>query len=85
MEGPLFHVDQLKQFPLMSCLPDAQLERFARTAADIHLNPGEFLIREGEQPWFYLCVEGSFDVLKFINGKEQVVNRYNTGDRKSVV
>ena len=64
----------------MSCLPDAQLERFARSAADIHLNPGEFLIREGEQPWFYLCIEGSFDVLKYINGKELVVNRYNTGE-----
>jgi thioredoxin reductase (NADPH) len=76
----LFNVEELKQFPLMSCLPDTQLERFARNAADIHLNPGDWLIREGEQPWFYLCTEGSFDVLKYINGQEQVVNRYSKGE-----
>ncbi|HEV2577207.1 MAG TPA: FAD-dependent oxidoreductase [Acidobacteriaceae bacterium] len=64
----------------MSCLPEAQLQRFARTAADIHLNQGDWLIREGEQPWFYLCIEGSFDVLKYINGQELVVNRYNKGE-----
>jgi thioredoxin reductase (NADPH) len=76
----LFNVEELKQFPLMSCLPEAQLQRFARSAADIHLNTGDWLIREGEQPWFYLCIEGSFDVLKFITGKEQVVNRYSAGE-----
>ncbi len=80
MEGLLFNVEELRKFPLLSCLPEAQLHRFARTAADIRLNTGDWLIREGEQPWFYLCIEGSFDVLKYITGQEQVVNRYNAGE-----
>ena len=76
----VFNIEDLKQFPLMSCLPESQLQRIARTAADIRLNEGEWLIREGEQPWFYMCIEGSFDVLKYITGREQVVNRYKAGD-----
>lgn len=76
----MFNLEELREFPLLSCLPEAQLQRFARTAADIHLNQGDWLIREGEQPWFYLCIEGSFDVLKYINGQELVVNRYNKGE-----
>ncbi len=80
MEGPLFNLEELRKFPLMSCLPDAQLLRVAGGAADLHLNQGEWLLREGEEPWFYLLLEGSLDVLKLLSGKEQVVSRYKSGD-----
>jgi thioredoxin reductase (NADPH) len=76
----LFQVDELKQFPLMSCLPDAHLDRLAHGAADLRLHDGEWLIREGEQPSFYLLIEGSLDVLKELTGREQVVKRYKPGD-----
>ena len=80
MEGPLFQVEELRQFPLMSCLPEAQLQRLARHAADLHLNEGEWLIREGEEAWFYQLIYGSMDVLKFIGGKDQVVKTYKNAD-----
>jgi thioredoxin reductase (NADPH) len=80
MEVPLFHVDEIRHFPLMACLPERQLERIARGAADLRLQEGEWLIREGEQPWFFLLVEGALDVLKELTGKDQVVNRYKEGD-----
>jgi thioredoxin reductase (NADPH) len=80
MEGPLFHADELRQFPLMSCLPESQLHRMARGAADLHLNEGEWVIREGEEPWFFMLVEGSLDLWKTLAGKQQKVNTYKPGD-----
>lgn len=76
----MFHIDELKQFALMSCLPDAQLQRIAQRAADLRLQPGEWLIREGEQPFFYMLIDGSLDVLKELTGKPQVVKSYKAGD-----
>jgi thioredoxin reductase (NADPH) len=75
----LFHVDELKQFDLMSCLPEAQLERIAHGAADVRLQKGEWLIREGEQPSFFVMIDGSVEVLKDISGRDQVVKRYERG------
>ncbi len=80
MEGSLFQVEELRQFPLMSCLPEAQLQRLARHAADLHLNAGEWLIREGEEAWFYQLVSGSMDVLKFLGGRDVVVKSYKNGE-----
>jgi thioredoxin reductase (NADPH) len=80
MEGPLFQVEELREFPLMSCLPEAQLQRLARHAADLHLNAGEWLIREGEEAWFYQLVSGSMDVLKFLGGRDVVVKSYKNGE-----
>lgn len=76
----MFHIDELKQFALMSCLPDAQLQRIAQRAADLRLQAGEWLIREGEQPFFYMLIDGSLDVLKELTGKPQVVKSYKAGD-----
>lgn len=76
----MFQVDELKEFPLMSCLPEAQLERIAHRAADVRLHTKEWLIREGEQPSFFLLLEGSVEVLKDINGRDHVVKRYQRGD-----
>jgi thioredoxin reductase (NADPH) len=80
MEGHLFHVDELRQFPLMSCLPESQLQRMARGAADLHINTGEWLIREGEEPWFFMLIDGGLDLWKTFAGKQQKVNTYKPGD-----
>ncbi|HEY4008813.1 MAG TPA: FAD-dependent oxidoreductase, partial [Acidobacteriaceae bacterium] len=76
----MFNVDELRQFPLMSCLPQPQLERVARGAADLHLNAGEWLIREGEEPWFFMLVEGSLEMLKFLSGRDLIVGNYKAGE-----
>ena len=80
MEVPLFQAEELRQFPLMSCLPELQLQRLARGAADLRLNPGEWLLREGEEAWFFMLVEGAVDVLKELTGKQQVIAKYKAGD-----
>ena len=39
---------ELKKIPIFSCLNDANLEWLSQQTADIHLEPGEYLIHEGE-------------------------------------
>jgi thioredoxin reductase (NADPH) len=75
----LFQVEELKEFALMACLPEAQLQRIAQRAADVRLHKDEWLIREGEQPSFFVMIEGSVEVLKDITGRQQVVKRYERG------
>jgi thioredoxin reductase (NADPH) len=64
----------------MSCLPELQLLRLARGAADLHLNAGEWLLREGEEAWFFMLIEGAVEILKELTGKQQVIARYRAGD-----
>jgi len=80
MEDALFQVEELKQFPLMSCLPELELQRLARGAADLRLNAGEYLLREGEEAWFFMLVEGAVEILKEFGGKEKVIAKYKAGD-----
>ncbi|HEY5381283.1 MAG TPA: FAD-dependent oxidoreductase [Acidobacteriaceae bacterium] len=75
----MFQAEELKEFALMSCLPEAQLQRIAQRAADVRLYKDEWLIREGEQPSFFVMIEGAVDVLKDISGRQQVVKRYGRG------
>ena len=49
----MIEADGLKQVPIFACLTDAQRVRFAHTAAELHVQDGEWLIREGEAPWFF--------------------------------
>ena len=76
----MFELKDLENIPVMRCLTERQRAHFADVAADVRLCPGDWLIREGESPSFFICVSGSFDVLKEINGFQETVKRYGTGD-----
>ena len=39
---------ELKKIPIFSCLNDANLMWLSQQAADLHLEPGEYHIHEGE-------------------------------------
>ena len=43
-------IDEVSAVPLFSALPTKNLERLARTSADLHLTPGEFAVHEGGEP-----------------------------------
>ena len=45
---------ELKKVPIFACLNDANLVWLSQQAADIHLEPGESLIHEGEATPFLL-------------------------------
>lgn len=44
------------------------------------MRPGEWLIREGDPPWFFVLLDGDIDVMKEFGGTEVPVNRYKRGD-----
>jgi thioredoxin reductase (NADPH) len=72
----MFTTDELKRSKLCSVLGEAELARFAETAADVRLAPGEWLIREGEPPWFYVLFEGKLRIVKEILGRQQDLFEY---------
>lgn len=76
----MIHADDLKDIPIFDCLTDAQRERLARIAADIRVQKDEWLIREGDTPWFFVLLEGSLDVVKEFAGKARSVARYARGE-----
>jgi thioredoxin reductase (NADPH) len=72
--------DDLKSIPIFACLNDAQRQRMAQTAADIRVLAGEWVIREGDVPWFFVLIDGAMDVYKRFGGDDRIVNKYNPGD-----
>ena len=51
----------LAQVPVFAGVEEQERQRLARRAADIHLEPGEWLIREGEDPRFFIVLEGELE------------------------
>ena len=76
----MFEPKDLEAVPVLACLPESQRIQIAHVAADMRLCAGEWLIREGETPWFYVLMEGQLEVTKDFNGQPKVVKHYNLGD-----
>ncbi len=76
----MFEAEELKAIPVLACLPESQRQQIAQTAADMRLCAGEWLIREGEVPWFYVLIDGELEVVKDFNSRPLVVNQYKRGD-----
>jgi len=70
----------LAQIPLFAEVEEAERQRLARKAADICLAPGEFLTREGEEPRFFVILEGELEVLKNIVGQFRELGRNVAGE-----
>jgi thioredoxin reductase (NADPH) len=70
----------LEQILLFAGVEEEERRRLARRAADIHLEPGEWLIREGEEPRFFVILEGETEAIKDIVGQRQVLGRSFAGE-----
>jgi thioredoxin reductase (NADPH) len=70
----------LAEIPLFAGVEEAERQRLARKAADIRLAPGEFLIREGEEPRFFVIFAGELEVLKNIVGEFRDLGRSVAGE-----
>jgi len=64
----MFTTDEVRTVPIFSALTEAELERLAQSAADIHLAPGEFAVHEGGERAFYAVISGKFEVVKLFDG-----------------
>jgi thioredoxin reductase (NADPH) len=72
--------NDLMQIPLFADVEEVERQRLARKAADIRLVPGEFLVREGEEPRFFVILEGELEVLKNIVGQFRELGRNVAGE-----
>ncbi len=64
-------IDDVAAVPLFSGLPATELERLARTSADLHLGPGEFAVPEGGERALFAVLSGKIEVVKTIDGIER--------------
>lgn len=76
----MFTAQDLKRLPLFESVPDESLEKLVGKTADVRLCEGEWLIREGETPYFYVMFEGAVEVVKEVNGREEVMKRFKAPD-----
>ncbi|GBF06130.1 cyclic nucleotide-binding protein [Deinococcus aerius] len=72
--------DVLRAVPLFAGLGETALHEVAQAAADVRLNPGEWLVQEGDTPAFFVLLEGDLEVTKTAGGEEHVINTYRPGD-----
>ena len=73
-------VDRLRLTPLFGGLPDDQLDRLVDMAEIVDLEPGEALIREGDEAdALYVVLEGELDVTKRSGRSEIPVARVGPG------
>src|SRR5580698_7418139 len=70
----------LEEIRLFAGVEGEERRRLARRAADIQLEPGEFLIREGEEPRFFVILEGELEAVKYIVGQRRVLGLSKAGD-----
>jgi thioredoxin reductase (NADPH) len=66
----------LERFPIFACLDEAERQRFAERAADVRLMKDEWLIREGELPYFFVLLDGRLELAKEIAGRPRQLYEY---------
>jgi thioredoxin reductase (NADPH) len=71
---------ELEKIPLFAGVEEEERQRLARRAADIHLEPGEWLVREGEEPRFFVVLAGELEAVKDIIGQHRVLGRSVAGE-----
>ncbi|WP_158790332.1 FAD-dependent oxidoreductase [Granulicella sp. L60] len=76
----MIHPDELKPIPFFACLSEELRHRVAQNAADLHIAKGDWLIREGEVPWFFVLLEGCVEIEKQHRGKNDASWEYHSGD-----
>jgi thioredoxin reductase (NADPH) len=72
--------DTLKAAKLFAGLQEGELTRLAKRAADIRLEPEEWLIREGERQHFFVLLEGILQLKKDVMGRETDIAEFTAGD-----
>jgi thioredoxin reductase (NADPH) len=75
--GYMFTPDELRRTRIFACLDEAACGRMAQITADVRVEPGEWLFREGETPWFCVLFEGRLRTFKDILGKQTEFAEYD--------
>jgi len=65
--------NEVRAIALFSALSEAELERLALAAADLHLGAGEFAVHEGGERALYAVIAGKIEVVKLVDGIERTL------------
>ncbi|HEY0757917.1 MAG TPA: FAD-dependent oxidoreductase [Acidisarcina sp.] len=71
---------ELKAYPLFACLSDEWQQKIADSAAELSVPAGEWIVREGETPSFFVLLKGSLTCEKDYGGTNTVRAVYSPGD-----
>ena len=72
---------ELRGLQVFEGVSDAALNRAAAHAADVRVDAGQWLVREGEAAAFYVLLSGTFDLLKmYPDGMRRLAVRDEKGD-----
>ena len=71
---------ELQAIPVFAALSHAQLSRVAARAADIHANTGEWIVLEGDPPYFWALLEGEVEAVKMIAGEPRQVTTFDPNE-----
>ena len=63
--------DDIRAIPLFQSLGEGDLDRLARTSADLQLAPGEFAVPEGGERALFAVLSGKIEVVKLFDGVER--------------
>src|ERR1700734_3853888 len=72
----MFTPEELRLPKIFACLDEAKCARLARTIADVRLEPGEWVFREGAPSLFYVLLEGSVRMVLDVHGKQTEFPQY---------
>ena len=72
----MFTLEELRQAKIFACLDEAECARLAHTIADVRLEPGEWVFREGAAALFYVLLEGSLRIVLDVHGKQTEFPEY---------
>jgi thioredoxin reductase (NADPH) len=72
----VFTPEELRQAKIFACLDEAECARLAHTIADVRLDPGEWVFREGAPALFYVLLEGSVRIVLDVHGKQTEFPQY---------
>ena len=76
----MIELDDLRDLPLFEGVSDATLSRVAALAADVRIDAGQWLVREGESAAFYVLLSGAWDLIKRYPDGERRIARSEPGD-----
>jgi thioredoxin reductase (NADPH) len=72
----MFTPEELRQAKIFACLDEAACARLAHSVADVRLEPGEWLFREGAPAWFHVLLEGRLRMVLDVHGKQTEFPQY---------
>src|SRR5262245_37576202 len=72
--------EEIAAVSLFEALPEAELARLSRVAADMHLRPGEWAVNEGDERALFAVLDGHLEVVKLFDGVPRVIGNRHQGD-----